>query len=181
MQTGPWFSDVARRSALLVDSWRRGRAHPLLDGEYRHFYFETLTFFPRLEARTGAYVAEGDGVSTVELRAGRLIGPARRVAHLPVTAKATGRHVLVGGVFLRPGTTLSIRLGPHPLAEVHADRERDGPWRFRVTADLIEGRSDLVLHAHLPRDTGGRRRGFELALPFLVWRDEDAPLEPMQF
>jgi hypothetical protein len=177
METGPWFSEVARRSALLVRSWRDGRLDLRLDDEYRRFYFETLVFFPRLAGRAGPYVAEGNGVSLVETHDGSLVGPARRLAHLPVTAKSTGRHVLVGGVFLRPGTTLSILLGPHLLAELHANRRQDAPWRFRVATDLAAGRSDLVLHAHLPKDTGGRRRGFELRLPFLVWRDESAPLQ----
>jgi len=181
MQSGPWFSGVARRSALLVRSWRNGRPELRLDGEYRHFYFETLIFFPRLAARAGAYVAEGDGVAPTEIRDGRLVGPARRVAHLPVTAKRAGRHVLVGGVFLRPGTTLTILLGPHELAELPADGPPEGARHFRVTTDLAAGRSDLVLRARLPKDAGGGRRGFELALPFLVWRDESAPLEPVVF
>ena len=112
MQSGPWFSGVERRSALLVRSLRSGRLEPLLDGEYRRFYFECLALFPRLAARSGAYVAEGNGVGLAEIRDGRLVAPVRREAHLPVTAQSAGRHVLVGGVFLRPGATLSIRLGP---------------------------------------------------------------------
>ena len=181
MQSGPWFSGVARGSALLVRSWRSGRPELLLDGEYRRFYFETLILFPRLAARTGAYVEEGDGVGLAEIRDGRLVAPARREAHLPVTAKSAGRHVLVGGVFLRPGTTLSILLGPRRLAELHAGDAQDSALRFRITADLAAGRSDLALRARLPKNTGAGRRGFELQLPFLVWRDESARLDTIVF
>jgi hypothetical protein len=181
MQSGPWFSGVERRSSLLVRSWRNGQPDLLLDGEYRRFYFETLILFPRLAAGAGAYVAEGDGVGLVVIRDGRLRGPARREAHLPVTAKRTGPHVLIGGVFLRPGTTLSIRLGPRRLAELRADHPQDGPLRFRIRTNLAAGRSDLALRARLPKDTGGGRRGFELQLPFLVWHDEDAPMETVLF
>jgi hypothetical protein len=177
MQSGPWFSGVERRSALLVRSWRSGRPELLLDGEYRRFYFETLLLFPRLAARTVAYVEEGDGVGLAEIRGGRLVAPARREAHLPVTAKSAGRHVLVGGVFLRPGTTLLIRLGPRRLAELHAGDPQEGALRFRITADLAAGRSDLVLLAQPPKHTAPGQRGFELQLPFLVWRDENAHLD----
>ncbi len=180
MQSGPWFSGVERRSALLVRSWRSGRPELLLDGEYRRFYFESLALFPRLAARSGAYVAEGNGVGLAEIRDGRLVAPARREAHLPVTAKSAGRHVLTGGVFLRPGTTLAIRLGPRRLAELSADEPGDGPLRFRITAELAAGRSDLVLLARLPKDGAGRR-GFELQLPMLVWRDENARLDTIIF
>ncbi len=181
MQSGPWFSGVERRSALLVRSWRTGRLEFLLDGEYRRFYFETLILFPRLAARTGDYVAEGAKVDLAEIRNGGLVAPTRREAHMAVTARRSGRHVLVGGVFLRPGTTLSILLGPRRLAELRADHPHDGPLRFRITTDLVAGRSDLVLHARLPKDLGGGRWGFELQLPFLVWRDESASTDTVVF
>jgi hypothetical protein len=35
METGPWFSDVSRRSASLERSFAAGQADPLLDGDYR--------------------------------------------------------------------------------------------------------------------------------------------------
>ncbi len=46
--------------------------------------------------------------------------------------------------------------------------------RFRVTAELAAGRSDLVLLARLPKHSGQSQRGFVLQLPVLVWRDEHA-------
>jgi hypothetical protein len=181
MQSGPWFSGVAQRSALLVRSWQNGRTEPLLDGEYRRFYCESLSLFPRLAARTGAYVAEGNGVGLSELRAGRLVAPVRREAHLPVTATASGRHVLVGAALLRPGTTLSILLGPRPLAELRADEARESLQHFRLATDLAAGRSDLVLLSRPTRHSGEGRRGFTLQLPVLVWRDENAPLDTIIF
>jgi len=181
MQSGPWFSGVERGSGLLVRSWRQGRLEPRLEGEYRRFYYETLLLFPRLAARTGSYVEEGDGVGLAEVHHGRLMAPARRQVHLPVTAKSAGRHVLVGGVFLHPGTTLTILLGPRPLAELRADGRQGDALRFRIATELDAGRSDLVLLARPPKDAGGGRRGYELQLPFLVWRDENAAPGTMTF
>ncbi len=172
MQSGPWFSGVARGSALLVGSLRSGRPAPLLDGEYRRFYFECLALFPRLGARAGTYVAEGNGVGLARFREGRLLAPVRREAHVPVTAARAGRHVLVGSAFLAPGTTLEVLLGPRPLAQLGPGNGERGAVPFRVPAELAAGRSDLVLRVRRQADAGEDWRRFSLQLPVLVWRDE---------
>ncbi len=171
MQSGPWFSGVARRSALLVRSWQRGNAELSLDGEYRRFYFETLALFPRLAAHSADYVGEGNGVGLTAIQDGRLRAPARREAHLAVATGSAGRHVLAGGVLLRPGLTLSIRLGQRQLAEIPAGTTPEDVRRFRIATDLAVGRNDLVLLVRSSRRTG-EGRAFTLLLPFLVWRDE---------
>jgi hypothetical protein len=167
METGTWFSGVARRSDLLVRSLESGRLESRLDGEYRRFYFECLELFPRLAERTGAYVAEGRGIDLAEARDGRVVAFAGRQSHLAVVTKSPGRHVLAGAVLLPAGESVSLTLGERSLAQI------DGTGviaRFRVVAELFAGRNDVVLRAWRPRGpSGGGRRGVLVLLPFLVW------------
>jgi hypothetical protein len=71
MDSTPAFGEQRRRSTLLVSSLHRGSAEPLLDGDYRRLYFESLDRFPRLAARAVDQVGEGVGVELAELRKGR--------------------------------------------------------------------------------------------------------------
>jgi hypothetical protein len=177
MESGPWFADVSRRSASLERSFRTGQADPLLDGDYRRFFFESLELFPRLGARAGVRVEEAGGVYTTELRDGRLFAWAGRVAHLIADVPATGEYRLAGGLWLRAGDRASILLGsghPRLLAEIARTQPTDGPELFALTVPLSEGRTDLVVLSTLPETEIRRERqrlavGQGLLLPFSVW------------
>ena len=186
MESGPWFSDVSRRSASLGRSLRSGQADPLLDGDYRRFFFESLGRFPRLAARAGARVEEGGGVHTAELRDGRLFAWAEREGHLIADVPATGRYRLAGGLWLRAGDKVSLLLGSRPprlLAEIPRTRPKDGPELFAFTVPLSAGRTDLVVLSSLPETAIRRERqrlavGQGLLLPFAVWPETTEQKQP---
>ena len=178
MATGPWFGAVERRSALLVRSLRGGRAEPLLDGDYRRFFFECLDRFPRLRARADTQVSEGSGFEVAELQGGGVRALARREAHLVARARVAGPHVLVGTVVLRPGDALSVLQGSPPRLRGRFPRGAggEGPETFRVQLDLPTGVSDLLLLSELPErevhwGSSHVSGGFLLQLPVVVWRE----------
>lgn len=178
MQSGPWFRDVERRSTLLVRSLQGERAHSLLDGDYRRFYFESLDRFPRLRARAGAQVGEGSGVDVAVFEGGGVRAWAQREAHLVTLVPEAGPHVIAGGVVLRPGDAVSVLLGSPSrlLARVARSGPNEGPEFFRLHASLPTGTSDLLLLSELPeRDVRQRPRGvpraFLVPLPVALWRD----------
>jgi hypothetical protein len=174
MESGPWFSTVARRSALLVRSFRTGRAERLLDGDYRRFYFECLDSFPRLAAHAGARVAEGEGFDAAEIHENGLIAWADQQAQLVVTVVNAGRYVVSGRALLRSGETLSILIGaksPRPLAEIRRMGGGEGPEPFQAAAELPAGHSTFVLLSDLPevsREDRRSPRAFALLLPVSV-------------
>jgi len=177
MESGPWFADVSRRSASLERSFRDGHADPLLDGDYRRFFFESLGLFPRLAARAGMRVEESGGVHTAELRQGRLFAWAEREAHLVADVPTTGRYRLAGGLWLRAGDRASLLLGsehPRLLAEIPRTEPTDGPELFAVTVPLSAGRTDLMVLSRLPEIEIRRERqrlpvAVGLLLPLAVW------------
>ncbi len=177
MESGPWFADVSRRSASLERSFRTGQADPLLDGDYRRFFFESLGLFPRLSARAGMRVEEAGGVYTTELREGRLFAWAEREGHVIADVPATGEYRLAGGLWLRAGDNASLLLGSRPprlLAEIPRTGPTDGPELFALTVPLSAGRTDLMVLSSLPESAIRRERrrlavGQGLLLPFAVW------------
>jgi hypothetical protein len=179
MESGPWFADVSRRSEALERSFRAGQADPLLDGDYRRFFFESLARFPRLAARAGARVEEAGGVDVAELREGRLFAWAEREAHLTADVPATGTYRLAGGLWLRAGDGASILLGSHPprlLAEIRRTAPADGAELFSLTVPLPAGRTDLTVLSRLPESEIRRERqrvrvAFGLLLPIALWPD----------
>ena len=183
MESGPWFADVSRRSASLERSFRAGQADPLLDGDYRRFFFESLGLFPRLAARAGARVEEAGGVHTAELRDGRLFAWAEREAHLVADVPATGEYRLAGGLWLRAGDRASLVLGsraPRLLAKIPRTQPTDGAELFALTVPLSAGRSDLMVLSGLPETVIRRDRqrlavGQGLLLPFAVWQEPGRP------
>jgi hypothetical protein len=161
MESGPWFADVSRRSEALERSFRAGQADPLLDGDYRRFFFESLARFPRLAARAGARVEEAGGVDVAELREGRLFAWAEREAHLTADVPAAGTYRLAGGLWLRTGDGVTILLGsglPRLLAEVRRTTPTDGAEPFSLSVPLPAGRTDLLLLSRLPERTIRRER-----------------------
>jgi hypothetical protein len=77
MESGPWFGDVSRRSAELERALRTGVAPPLLDGDYRRFYFQCHDRFPTspraadpicAKARESASPRSVTGASTLQRR-----------------------------------------------------------------------------------------------------------------
>jgi hypothetical protein len=179
MESGPWFSDVSRRSASLERSLRTGQAEPVLDGDYRRFFFESLALFPRLGARSGMRIEEAGGVHTAEPRQGRLFAWAEREAHLVADVPATGEYRLAGGLWLRAGDLASVFLGsehPRLLAEIPRTQPTDGPELFALTVPLSAGRTDIMIVSRLPETEIRRERqrlpvGLGLLLPFAVWPD----------
>jgi hypothetical protein len=177
MQSGPWFADVARRSTLLVESLRGARAAPLLDGDYRRFYFECLDRFPRLRARGTAQVGEGSGVDVAAFEGGGVRAWAERESHLLARIPRSGAHVIAGGVILRPGDAVSVLLGSPPrlVGGVARKGPTEGAEFFRLLVDLPEGTSDVLLLSQLAERevrAGSRRvpAAFRLPLPVAVWR-----------
>lgn len=179
MESGPWFADVSRRSGSLERSFRAGQADPLLDGDYRRFFFESLSRFPRLAARAGARVEEAAGVETAELREGRLFAWAEREAHLTADVPTAGTYRLAGGLWLRRGDGASLLLGSRPprlLAEIHRTEPSDGAELFALTVPLPAGRTDLLVLSRLPETEIRRERkrvpvAFGLLLPIALWPD----------
>ena len=177
MESGPWFADVSRRSDRLERSFRAGQADPLLDGDYRRFFFESLGRFPRLAARAGVRVEEGAGVETAELREGRLFAWAGREAHLAADVPVAGAYRLAGSLWLRRGDTASIVLGSQPprlLAEIQRTAPSDGAELFALTVPRPAGRSDLMVLSRLPETEIRRERqrvpvAFGLLLPIALW------------
>jgi hypothetical protein len=178
MQSGPWFGDVERRSALLVRSLRGERAEPLLDGDYRRFYFECLDRFPLLRARAGAQVGEGGGVEVAELEGGGVRAWAQREAHLVARVPQAGVHVIAGRVILRPGDAVSVLVGSPPrlLGRFQRSGPSEGAEFFRLHVPLPEGTNDILLLSELPerevRDgSRGEPAAFLVPLPVALWRD----------
>jgi hypothetical protein len=186
MESGPWFADVSRRSESLERSFRAGQADPLLDGDYRRFFFESLSRFPRLAARAGARVEEAAGVEVAECREGRLFAWAEREAHLTADVPSAGTYRLAGGLWLRAGDSASILLGSRPprlLAEVRRTAPADGAELFSVPVPLPAGRTDLTVLSRLPEMEIRRERrripaAFGLLLPIAVWPDARGPAAP---
>lgn len=186
MESGPWFGDVCRRSARLERSLATGQADTLLDGDYRAFFFDCLGRFPRLGARAGPLVREGSGVERVGVRDGRLFAWAQRESHVAASAPVAGRHHLAGGLWLRPGETVSILLGTQPprlVTEVSHSGLSEGREFFSFTASLPAGRTDVLLLSRLPemeirRDGERIPVAFGLLLPFTLWR-EGPPAAPV--
>jgi hypothetical protein len=180
MESGPWFGDVSRRSASLERSLRAGQADPLLDGDYRRFFFEGLDRFPRLGARAGLRVEEAGGVHTAELRQGRLFAWAEKEAHFVADVPAAGVYRVSGGLWLREGDRASLLLGARPprlLDEVARSQPGDGPQPFAVTVLLAAGRTDLMVLSRLPETEVRKERvrlavGMGFLLPLAVVPDE---------
>lgn len=173
MQAGPWFGNVARRSALLVRSWRLGRAEILLDGDYRRFYFECLDRFPKLGGEA-PQVGEGDGVGTSEVVDGRVVAWAEGEAHLLARTRTAGRYVMAGSMHLRATDRVMLLLGARRLfAEVERKEPTAGVEHFRATVDLVPGQNDILLLPRLPAEPAsapsGRPRAFALFLPVALW------------
>jgi hypothetical protein len=180
MESGPWFADVSRRSASLERSFRTGQADPLLDGDYRRFFFESLGLFPRLASRARMRVEEAGGVHTAEMREGRLFAWAEREAHFIADVPATGQYRLAGALWLRSGDRATLLLGSRPprlLAEIPRTLPTDGPEPFALTVPLSSGRTDFIVLSSLPETEIRRERvrlpvGQGLLLPFGVWGPE---------
>ena len=183
MESGPWFADVSRRSESLERSFRAGQADPLLDGDYRRFFFESLVRFPRLGARAGARVEEAAGVDVAELREGRLFAWAEREAHLTADVPATGTYRLAGGLWLRTGDSVTILLGsglPRLLAGVRRTAPTDGAEPFSLSVPLPAGRTDIMLLSQLPETEIRRERrripvAFGLLLPIAIRTEAGGP------
>lgn len=166
MESGPWFADVSRRSALLVRSLGEGGACPLLDGDYRRFYFDALDRFPVLAARSRAQAGEATGFAVARLEQGRPVARGERHASLVVRAVQAGPHVLAGRVRLADADSLQVLLGSAParlLAEVGPAGAPHDPLAFRVRAELAAGPNEVRLMT--------RGDGFTLLLPVAVWRE----------
>jgi hypothetical protein len=181
MHEEPAFAEQQRRSTLLVRSLRGRVADPLLDENYRRFYFECLDRFPRLAERAAPQVGEGVGTDATSIRDGRLVARADRQAHVVPRTHERGRYVLAGAAVLRPGDALLVLRGgrlPRLLAEVRPDPERAGPTFFRLEVDLGAGRNDILLRTERSGATGeGSRRaraGFTLLLPIALWPEPAA-------
>ena len=183
MHEVPAFAEQERRSTLLVGSLRGAWAAPLLDGDYRRFYFECLDRVPRLAGHAHAQVGEGQGVDMSQVRHGRVMAWAGRESQIVPRTAVSGRYVLAGAVLLRPGERLSILLGSRRrrlLAEVRRDRPHEGVEFFRFEADLRAGPSDLRLVSQLPEreipdGLSHERAGFGLLLPVAVWPTTPPP------
>jgi len=177
MHEAPAFAEQLRRSTLLVGSLRGRWAAPLLDGDYRRFYFECLDRFPRVASRAHAQAGEGLGVDGTQVRHGRVMAWAGRESQIIPRTASSGRYVLAGGVLLRPGERLSILLGARRrrhLGEVRRDQPGEGIEFFRFEADLRPGPSDVRLVSQLPEvaiPDGLKldRAGFALLLPVVMW------------
>jgi hypothetical protein len=187
MHDEPAFAEQQRRSTLLVRSLRGRSADPLLDENYRSFYFDCLDRFRRLAARAAPQASVGVGFDESHLRDGRPVAEADREAHLMPRTHRSGRYVLAGAAALPPGRRLLVLHGgglPRLLAEVRPDPERAGPTFFRIEVDLGAGRNDLLLRAERSETSGegaGRARaGFTLLLPVALWPAavEPAPAAP---
>jgi hypothetical protein len=169
MESGPWFSHVARRSAQLVRSWRLGQAELLLDGDYRRFYFESLDRFPKLGG-PAPQVGEGDGFGTTEVVDGRVVAWAEGEAHLLARAYAAGRYVMEGSLHLRATDRVILLLGSRRfVAEVERKEPTAGVVRFRTIVDLVPGPNDILLLPRLPAEPpappSNRPRAFALFPP----------------
>jgi hypothetical protein len=179
MRSGPWFADVMRRSDLLKESLRGGVPAPLMDEDYRRFFFECRDRFVRLAARLPPHVSEAGGIGMTEIRDGRLFARGRRESQLAAFAPTPGRYRLEGGLQLVPGEKVSFVLGGRrgePLGEVVRHGDSAGEERFSFAVDLWAGRTDLTL---VSRRTGReaprarRPRVFGLFLPFRLRPEGD--------
>jgi hypothetical protein len=186
MESGPWFADASRRSDRLERSFRTGQADPLLDGDHRRFFFESLARFPRFAARAGLRVEEGAGVELAELREGRLFAWAGREAHLTVNAPVAGAYRVAGSLWLRRDDSASILLGSQPprlLAEIRRTAPSDGAERVALTVLLPVGATNLIVLSRLPETVIRRERqripvAFGLLLPFAAWPASGEPSAP---
>ena len=186
MESGPWFADVSRRSEALERSFRAGQDDPLLDGDYRRFFFESLARFPRLAVRAGARVEEAGGTDVVSLHEGRLFAWAEREAHLTADVPATGTYRLAGRLWLRAGDSVTILLGsglPRLLAEVRRSAPTDGAEPFSLSVPLPAGRTDIMLLSQLPeriihRETRRIPAAVGLLLPIAIRKEPREPGAP---
>jgi hypothetical protein len=178
MRSGPWFGEVMRRSDLLKESLRRGSPAPLMDDDYRRFFFECRDRFARLAARLPPHVSEGGGVGLTEIRGGRLFARGARESQLAAFAPTPGPYRLEGGLQLRPGEKVSfVAGGPRgePIGEVVRRGDTAGEERFSFDLDLRSGPTTLTL---VSRRTGRkaprapRPRVFGLFLPFHLLPDD---------
>jgi hypothetical protein len=172
----PMFADNLRRSELLARSLETGRAEPLLDADYRRFYFECLSSFPGLAARALPQLGEGSGVLKSELERGRVTAWAERQAHLVAFAPGPGRFVMTGRVRLRGGERVQVLLGspPRQVGEVVRSASNEGDEGFRFRLELPAGAGDVLLLSQLPdRPVPGAARGivagYQLLLPVALW------------
>ena len=186
MHEMPAFEEQLRRSTLLAGSLRGRWAAPLLDGDYRRFYFECLDRFPPIAARAHAQAGEGLDVDMTQVRRGRVTAWAGREAQIIPRTPSSGRHVLAGAVRLRPGERISILLGGRQrrlLGEVQNDRVHEGVEFFRVEADLRAGRTDVRLvserpEREVPDGLEREEAAFRLLLPVAVWPTTPAHPHP---
>jgi hypothetical protein len=191
MRSGPWFGEVMRRSDLLKESLRSGVPAPLLDGDYRRFFFECRDRFARLAERLPPHVSESSGVEVTEIRGGRLFARARRESHLAAFAPTPGHYRLEGGLHLRRGEKVSFSLGggrAEALGEVVRRGDSAGEEHFSLAVDLRAGATDVILISRrtgtdAPRSPRSRRTGtdaprsprpriFGLLLPFHLRCDD---------
>jgi len=184
MESGPWFSGVSRRSALLVRSWRLGRAELLLDGDYRRFYFDSLDRFPKL-AGPAPQVGEGDGFETSEIVDGRVVAWAEGEAHILARVRTAGRYVMAGSIHLRATDRVMLLLASRRfIAEVERKEPTDGIEHFRAIVDLVPGPNDILLLPRLPAEPASPPsnlpRAFALFPPVALWEEAagraEAPL-----
>lgn len=172
MRSGPWFAGVMRRSDLLKASLRDGSPAPLMDDEYRRFFFECRDRFERLAARLPPHVSEAGGVGLTEVRGDRLFARGRRESQLAAFAPRPGRYRLDGALRLVPGEKVSFVLGGRrgePLGEVVRRGDTAGEERFSFTVDLWPGTTNLTLVSRRSGKEAPRARRpriFGLFLPF---------------
>jgi len=167
MRSGPWGGDVLRRSDLLKASLWSGAPEPLLDGDHRRFLFQCRDRFPRLAARMAPHVSEGAGVDRTEIGEEGLFARGRRTSHVEAFAPAPGRYRLEGGLYLRPGESVSFALDRRrALGEVVRHAEFPGLELFSFPMELPVGTTDVTLSARLTGSEAPGDRRFGLHLPF---------------
>ena len=175
MESGPWFGTSAGARTSLERSFRAGQADPLLDGDYRRFFFESLSLFPRLGARAGARVEEARGSSPAELaraalRLGATGGPFRR--DVPATARIASRARSGSGGATRPRSSWAHSRPVSSPRSAHGSRS-DGAEPFALTSPP---RGPHRPHGAVPAPGNGDPPGaaadpvaFGLLLPLAVW------------
>jgi hypothetical protein len=176
MRSGPYFTDVMRRSARLSRSLRTGVLDPLLDGDHRRFFFDCRDRFPRLASRMAPHVGEGAGVGVTGFRRGRLFAWAWHESRVTFFAPARGRYRVDGSLLLRAGETVLFAFDSTPsryIGEVHRRAGSRGPERFSFAVDLGAGTTGVILLSRLPETASRharRHESFGLLLPFQMRR-----------
>jgi len=173
LRSGPWGADVLRRSDLLKSSLRSGDPGPLLDGDHRRCLVQGRDRFAPLAARMSAHVSEGAGVDRTEILEGRLFARGRAESHVVAFAPASGRYRLEGGLYLRPGESVSFALGARQLGSVFRHAEFPGLDLFSFPMELPVGTTDVTLSAHLTGSEPLEDRRFGLHLPFYLRAGDD--------